>query len=447
MATEPTPGSAPTLRAGPPRPRCSPRWRPHDLDVLVLGRVANIRYVSGVPILWNAGTRPFGPGCVVVRATGEVYLLSTWDEGVPDDIPHDHLYGITWNPMNFVDAAAGHRGRRPARAGRHRRHVAAVRPAAADGLPRRRDRRRRAAPCARRGASRRAEEVDAIRAAIGVAERRMAAAVAELRPGVSERELTGVFMDAMASQRRHHAGDPGRRPHHLGRRLGRARPATGASSAGDLVSFDAGVVADGYVGEVGRTWPVGPRRRRAGASSDLYRRSDELWERLLDACRPGAAGQRPARRVPTRPASRCPSTPVARGLGLGFDDPVVARDLPDDRGGRARSTRASSSSSPAASFDDTRRLGRRARAGPHHRRRARGAVAQPVLEPRARRSPRHDRRPTVRPRGRLHPLREGSGDEDRHDHAQPARPAQRADDRHAAAATPTCSTRPTSTTT
>ncbi len=29
-----------------------------DLDVLVLGRVANIRYVSGVPILWNAGHPP-----------------------------------------------------------------------------------------------------------------------------------------------------------------------------------------------------------------------------------------------------------------------------------------------------------------------------------------------------------------------------------------------------
>ena len=65
-----------------------------------------------MPILWNAGTRPFGPGCVVVRATREIYLLSTWDEGVPEEIPHDHLYGITWNPMNFVDAAAGHRRRR-----------------------------------------------------------------------------------------------------------------------------------------------------------------------------------------------------------------------------------------------------------------------------------------------------------------------------------------------
>ena len=33
----------------------------HDLDVLVLGRQANVRYVTGAPQLWVAGTRPFAP--------------------------------------------------------------------------------------------------------------------------------------------------------------------------------------------------------------------------------------------------------------------------------------------------------------------------------------------------------------------------------------------------
>ncbi|HEY9557753.1 MAG TPA: aminopeptidase P family N-terminal domain-containing protein, partial [Acidimicrobiales bacterium] len=100
MASEPTPDH-PALREGR-RARLFEAMDAHDLDLLVLGRVANIRYASGVPILWNAGTRPFGPGCVVVRDTEELYLLSTWDEGVPEEIPHDHLFGITWNPMNFV---------------------------------------------------------------------------------------------------------------------------------------------------------------------------------------------------------------------------------------------------------------------------------------------------------------------------------------------------------
>ena len=73
-----------------------------DIDVLVVGREGNARYVSGAPRLWTAGSRAFGPGCVLVRATGSVHLLSTWDEGIPDDIPHENLYGISFNAMNFV---------------------------------------------------------------------------------------------------------------------------------------------------------------------------------------------------------------------------------------------------------------------------------------------------------------------------------------------------------
>jgi Xaa-Pro aminopeptidase len=74
-----------------------------DVDVLVLGREANARYVSGAPRLWTAGSRAFGPGCVVVRSTGAVHLLSTWDQGVPDEIPHEHLYGISFNAMTFLE--------------------------------------------------------------------------------------------------------------------------------------------------------------------------------------------------------------------------------------------------------------------------------------------------------------------------------------------------------
>ena len=65
------------------------------VDVLVAGREANARYVSGAPRLWMAGSRPFGLGCVLVRATGAIHLLSTWDEGIPEEIPHERLYGIS----------------------------------------------------------------------------------------------------------------------------------------------------------------------------------------------------------------------------------------------------------------------------------------------------------------------------------------------------------------
>ena len=75
----------------------------HDIDVLVLGRQANVRYVTGAPQLWIGGTRPFGPVCVMLRGTGEIYLMSTDDEGVPEEIGRDRLYGLAWNPMTLIE--------------------------------------------------------------------------------------------------------------------------------------------------------------------------------------------------------------------------------------------------------------------------------------------------------------------------------------------------------
>ena len=84
------------------RQRALAQMDAHDIDILVLGRQANVRYVTGAPQLWIGGTRPFGPVCVVVRATGEIYLNSTADEGIPEEIGHDRLYGLAWNPLTLI---------------------------------------------------------------------------------------------------------------------------------------------------------------------------------------------------------------------------------------------------------------------------------------------------------------------------------------------------------
>src|SRR5271154_906351 len=189
MGTEVLPDER-TLRSGR-RQRALDQMATHDLDVLVLGRQANVRYVSGAPQLWVAGTRPFGPTCVLVRANGAVHLLSTWDEGVPDDIPHENLYGISWNPMNTISALQRIEGAATAR----RVGTDALSPVFAQLLP-------TAFPnaelvdgeLAMRAARRikAAEEVAALRESIRVAEAALAAAVSELRPGVSEQALAGV---------------------------------------------------------------------------------------------------------------------------------------------------------------------------------------------------------------------------------------------------------------
>ncbi|MEL7210964.1 MAG: hypothetical protein AAGK32_22485, partial [Actinomycetota bacterium] len=49
---------------------------------------------------------PFGAGCVLVPATEDVHLLSSWDDSIPDSVPFDHLYGVTWNPAIMAEEMA-----------------------------------------------------------------------------------------------------------------------------------------------------------------------------------------------------------------------------------------------------------------------------------------------------------------------------------------------------
>ena len=89
------------------------------------------------------------------------------------------------------------------------------------------------------------------------------------------------------------------------------------------MAFSAGVLDNGYTGEVGRTWPVG----EPSGAADLYRRWDALWHRLYDACRPGAPGTDLLAAYQAA-GEQLPPMPIARGLGLGFDPPVVSQHLP-----------------------------------------------------------------------------------------------------------------------
>jgi Xaa-Pro aminopeptidase len=287
---------AKALREGR-RERAFAEMDAHDLDVMVLGRVANMRYVSGVPMLWNAGTRPFGPGCIAVRESRDIYLLSTWDEGVPEEIPHDHLFGITWNPMNYVKVLKEIAAKaQPRRVG-----TDAMSPLFAQLLPIAFPDAEIVDGSAALRAARRikvAEEIDAIRNAVGIADECLDAAAAEVRPGVSERELTAAFMDAMASRG---VTTPSRQDV--------------AQLRGGLVTLRGGVVADGYTGEVARTVPADAQ-------------CQALLARLVDACQPGERGTALFDAYADA-GVQLPAEPVGRGLGLGFDDPVIVRDLPE----------------------------------------------------------------------------------------------------------------------
>jgi len=305
------------------RARVLAEMEAEGIDVLVVGREGNARYVSGAPRLWTAGSHPFGPGCVLVRSSGAVHLLSTWDEGVPDEIPHENLYGISFNRMTFLKVLQNIEGADSVRT------VAtdALSPSSAQMLP-------KAFPSAdlvdaepmlrRVRRVKTPDEVEAIRGSVAVAEQSLAAALRGLAPGVTERQLTGVFMEAMST--RGVTTPTGQdvawitSREHPWHRTSRDEPVRD----GDLVAFEAGVVLGGYAGELGRTSVAGDHP----VDPSLSKQWSELWDGLLSACQAGAscaalleaydnAG------VPT------PPMPVARGLGLGFDLPLVTHALPN----------------------------------------------------------------------------------------------------------------------
>jgi Xaa-Pro dipeptidase len=313
-----------TLRLGR-RERILAEMESAGVDLLVLGREANARYVSGVPRLWLAGTRPAGVGCVIVRETGTVYLLSTWDEGVPEEIPRENLYGYTFNSANFLEVLRNVEGAESARTvaidslgGGAISLLSKSFPQASivDGEEVLQRARRTKTPA----------EIDAMASAVRLAEECVQAAARAIAPGVKPGQVTGAFMEAMAR-----AGvctpsvqdttwitsrsDPGNRS---------AR--TVEMSAGDLVAVEGGVLLDGYAGELGRTFVVGGAEAAVAGTEELFGRRDELFGRLLDACRPGEplSGLLDAYDAAGVPA---PPMPVARALGLGYDHPVVTPEL------------------------------------------------------------------------------------------------------------------------
>lgn len=301
----------------------------HDagIDVLLLGRPANIRYASGARQLWTAGARSFGPGCVVMAATGRVHLLSTWDEGVPAEIAHDELFGLAWNAANLVARLAAVPGLREARrvgtdglGPGTAELVASLAPGAelVDGGPALRAARRIKGP----------EEVVCIRTAAVLAEAALDAMASAVAPGVTERALVGVHSRRLAelgaptpASEAVACATPRRGPARL-RRMTSDR----TLAAGELVALSAGALWAGYEADVARavTCPhaAGGSSEPAGPQAAFVARLAEAHAATVAACRPGATGSdllgawRAA-------GGMSGGEPLAWGLGLGVEAPLV----------------------------------------------------------------------------------------------------------------------------
>lgn len=275
------------------------------LDVLVLGRDGNIRFVSGATRLWLAGTRPFAPMAVVVGATGAVHLMSTTDAGIPSDVGRDRLYPMSWNPLTIAQRVVALPG------------VADASTVGVDGttpmmgallggvLPRAHlvD-----GEAVMRAARRFKSDADlaGIRRAVGVAEECVAAVAAAVAPGVTERALWGRFAARMGELGvTTPAFDPttcvaGVAP--------RAIATDRALRAGDLVHLRGGVLVEGWAGLVARSRVVGPPTGPQAAAADRARAA--LGDAIA-ACRPGEhIGGLPSR----------DAVLAVEGVGLGHEE-------------------------------------------------------------------------------------------------------------------------------
>jgi Xaa-Pro aminopeptidase len=301
-----------------------------QLDALLLGREANARYASGARRLWTAGMRPFGPGCAVLREGPEVHLLSTWDEGIPPEIPREHLLQTTWDPARLAERLA----RIPGLAGARRVGVDGMTPLFERLLPAALPGAQwvDASPALQRARARKTpDELECLRTALAVAEGALAAVVPGIRPGADERALRGRFCQEIARQgltipalepsfcatpRRLPPGsDPSSAPL---RQLPSDRPL----EAGDLVLCHAGAMYAGYEGGVGRS--LACAEEPSVAQRALSRRLDEVMGALRDACRPGARSA-DACRAYTSWREPLPPLPILHGVGLGVEPPLVGR--------------------------------------------------------------------------------------------------------------------------
>jgi Xaa-Pro dipeptidase len=231
--------------------------RAAEVDVLLLGREANARYVSDANRLWLAGTRPFAPACAVVREPASAHLLSITDDGVPPAIPSANLYPISWNPMTLVTTVAAIPGVAAAR----RVGVDGMSPLfeallgglltdaeLVDGEALLRDVRRVKSDA----------DVASIREAVSLARHGLQAVTDAIEPGVRERELAGIFSERVAARGVTTPAfapvcciaDPGEAP--------RAFVTDDRALAeGDLVHIRVGVLRHGWEGALAGTWRCG----------------------------------------------------------------------------------------------------------------------------------------------------------------------------------------------
>jgi Xaa-Pro dipeptidase len=288
-----------------------------DLDALMLGGVGNVRYASGARQLGRSGVLPFAPVAVVVRETERVHMLSTWDEGVPPEIGHDDLYRMSWNPANLAADLAKIPGLRTSR----RVGTDGLTPMFAALIPQLVTKAELVDAGPVMAAARRIkapDEILCLEVASAIAEAALSAMEDALTPGITERELLGIYHERIAGLGA--PMPPSEGVCFVAQGIARFRHLASDTRIGDgqLVVLAPGALYAGYEAGLARTRIAGDGARPAGLASRCARGMDAL----LGACRPGNTGA-DLYRVWEEAGNEDPGVPLAHGLGLGAEPPLI----------------------------------------------------------------------------------------------------------------------------
>ena len=95
-----------------------------------------------------------------------------------------------------------------------------------------------------------------------------------------------------------------------------------ARREGDAVALAGGVLWAGYEGSLARTWWCGDGRGAGHGRTAAFARWRAVTDAVIEQCRPGAHGCRPARRVPSAGGAE-PQMTIAYAVGLGHEGPIA----------------------------------------------------------------------------------------------------------------------------
>lgn len=294
------------------------------LDALILGHPADVTFASGARQLWTAGSRPFSAACVLILEDQRLHLMTTWDEGVPPEIPREHLYGLSWNPVIMARQVSAIPGldvaQRIGAAGSSagvRRMVSSIAPQAS--LVDARDLVHQVR------AVKSADEIAAVETACALAEAGLEAMATKLRPGVTARQLLATLADRLG-----HLGAPVLPDGSVACSTTNgfaAVPGDDPLGSDELAALSPSATYAGYEGTLARTFAVG------GPSSTIQdhlgRRCRETLDAVIAHCVPGGRGR--ALVDTWTAAGGSPSTlPLAYGIGLGAEPPVIGPAIGQD---------------------------------------------------------------------------------------------------------------------